>query len=991
VTSHAASSTTSGQSDLARVVDHVAHHLPAQGPISVFIHHNTLHAFEDEPFEDAVVRAGRQLGCEPFLPEHTYRDELLRGRISDRDVDAVLASELGDRAQEPVVLQVPRCELWRRILVHGIPDARDFGLTWLLNESTALTHFREDLPRDARQILFPSAGSIRLAGKEERSLVGELWRGCLDAIGQSRYLAPPAKTKRMRHRDLLVAVAHVDPDEWIRPVLIRFIGAYLDQGLSHRPMPGRQRGIYAAFIDLYGRRSARMCGAWASGLVDLIADDRFTGRDASASLAHSLVDLGVAPEEWQDFLVDEALWLRGWAGMVRQFEVRPDRVPTVAFPARLVDYLAVQLLFSRAALRHASKKARIDGPLSELRSTLTPRLPAPTPPSAIERAWPIFHVAQLCGLAAAVVGTLSQAEITSLESELAVIDGLTRRRLLHLAYERRLRHGFYDALVTEGSASPVLPPTFQVIFCIDEREESLRRHLEELDAGVETFGAAGFFGVAMYYRGARAAHARPLCPVAITPQHYVSETDDDNPVELAGRWRSAHRRITATLDKSIHVGSRTFGRGALIAAFLGALWVIPLVLRVLFPWSRRGLSKLQSALTHQEPARLHLDRVAGAPPLGRQIGFSVEEMAEIVSCQLQPLGILDRLAPLVVVLGHGSNSLNNPHESAHDCGACGGGRGGPNARAFAQMANDSRVRAQLAQLGIHIPEGTWFVGGQRNSASSDIDLYDEDLMPKPLRPLFERARANLAAAGSREAHERCRRFESAPPSWLPDQASVLHVQTRAVDLAQPRPEYGHATNAVCVIGRRSRTRGLFLDRRAFLVSYDPMRDLDGADLTRTLTAVVPVVAGISLEYFFGYVDPTGYGCGTKLPHNVTGLLGVMDGAQSDLRTGLPWQMLEIHEPVRLTIAVEVAPPVLLRILERDVDLRRLVHGRWIFLAAIDPTANRIFDIDSSGVRPYVPEHPIQRVHGPSHRHYAGRQGHLPFVRIIQAENPGESV
>src|SRR5205814_7659413 len=119
-------------------------------------------------------------------------------------------------------------------------------------------------------------------------------------------------------------------------------------------------------------------------------------------------------------------------------------------------------------------------------------------------------------------------------------------------------------------------------------------------------------------------------------------------------------------------------------------------------------------------------------------------------------------------------------------------------------------------------------------------------------------------------------------------------------LAAPR----HATSALCIVGRRNRTRGLFLDRRAFLVSYDPSRDDDGAILARIMAAVVPVVAGINLEYYFSYIDPTGYGCGTKLPHNVTSLLGVMDGAQSDLRTGLPWQMVEIHEPTRLAIVVE---------------------------------------------------------------------------------------
>ena len=54
-------------------------------------------------------------------------------------------------------------------------------------------------------------------------------------------------------------------------------------------------------------------------------------------------------------------------------------------------------------------------------------------------------------------------------------------------------------------------------------------------------------------------------------------------------------------------------------------------------------------------------------------------------------------------------------------------------------------------------------------------------------------------------------------------------------------------------------------------------------------------AGINLEYFFSSVDNEVYGCGTKLPHNVTGLLGVMNGHQGDLRTGLPLQMVELHD------------------------------------------------------------------------------------------------
>jgi uncharacterized protein YbcC (UPF0753/DUF2309 family) len=108
---------------------------------------------------------------------------------------------------------------------------------------------------------------------------------------------------------------------------------------------------------------------------------------------------------------------------------------------------------------------------------------------------------------------------------------------------------------------------------------------------------------------------------------------------------------------------------------------------------------------------------------------------------------------------------------------------------------------------------------------------------------------------------------------------------------------------------------LFLDRRTFLNSYDPTQDnAEAKILERIVQAVIPVCAGISLEYFFSFVDPAGYGCGTKLPHNIVSLLGVMDGAASDLRTGLPWQMVEIHEPVRNLFILETTPEQFLGIL-----------------------------------------------------------------------------
>jgi uncharacterized protein YbcC (UPF0753/DUF2309 family) len=423
-------------------------------------------------------------------------------------------------------------------------------------------------------------------------------------------------------------------------------------------------------------------------------------------------------------------------------------------------------------------------------------------------------------------------------------------------------------------------------------------------------------------------------------------------------------------------------RGAVLMTAFGWLALVPLVLRVVFPWLSARWRRIQQTTITTSRTRLQLDRKDEPPPIGKHSGFTVREMANIVRRVLEDVGIRDRLSSLVFVIGHGSISLNNPHESAHDCGACGGGRGGPNARALAQMANDSRVRELLATEGLSIDANAWFIGAQRNTCNNEVTFFDADLVPETHRPLFERAIGAIETTRRREAHERCRRFDGVP-QWYPAAAALAHVQGRANDLAQPRPEYGHATNAFCIIGRRMRTRGLFLDRRAFLVSYDPSHD-DGAILARIMAAVVPVVAGISLEYYFSYVDPTGYGCGTKLPHNVTSLLGVMDGAQSDLRTGLPWQMVEIHEPTRLAIVVEGTRERLRRVVEANPTIERLVRNRWVWLACLDAESGAVWQLRSTGFVAHAPEHALAVVAGESAAWYQGKRGFLPPVALAPA-------
>ncbi|MCZ7686547.1 MAG: DUF2309 domain-containing protein [Sandaracinaceae bacterium] len=956
---------SSGPERISHLLDEVSHLLPAQGPISVFIHHNTLHAFEDQPFEEAVVEAGRKLGCAPFLSEARYREELARGRIAEADVAAVLEEELGERGRERIAGRITRLELRRRMTLHGIPEASGAALSWLLAESPALRRFRAEAAYEAWEHLEPSA---------QEAAVRALFEACLEAAQRATPRSPTAPRAPVRHQALLLAAHGIDTDDLVNPVLIRFTAAYLDQGLAQRSMPGRERGMYACFLELYGSRAARLAGAWAGALPALVAEERRGDLSAEASIAASLEALGVPEAEQHDYLLDTALALRGWAGMVRQLEQRPDRVPAHELPARLADFLAVRLLLERVALAHAARSTSFEGPLCELRaSTCAPR------------SRPRRRRARQ---------TARGRSSTSRSSR-----GSTPRRSTGSAPRRSTRSSTSSASSTASRAAGCCtsPTSATCGTASSTRSPRTRR------AGPERAGHPGVLlprrargVVPAAPRGGRprrrdARHRRLLrrgdvlprrerrAPTAALsrgrPPRALRRRDARGRRRGAPRApRAARRRARGAVHprRQPHAGARLARRHPRrpLRRPAGPARGVPVARETAQPRARAPSRAPTRASRWSARAR--------RPPSGRHSGFTIEEQVSIVGTLLENAGVA-RLAPLVIVLGHGSVSLNNPHESAHDCGACGGGHGGPNARAFAQMANDPACARGSARpdspstRGRGSPAASATPRATRSSSSISIAC------PTPTAPCSRGrgARSIGRAPGSPRALPQVR----ARARLVSPLAAAMHVEGRAADLAQPRPEYGHATNAFCVVGRRARTRGLFFDRRAFLVSYDPTRDPSGAVLERLLGAVVPVVAGISLEYWFGYVDPIGYGCGTKLPHNVTSLLGVMDGAASDLRTGLPWQMLEIHEPVRLTMVIEREPLELERILRASPTLSRLVLNRWITLACLDPSGAALFHYGPHGLARYEPERPLEAVVGGSVSAYRGERGPPPFVRI----------
>lgn len=893
----------------------LASFLPNQAPVTTFVSQNSLRFMENTPFHEALARARRILGIHGYLELDEFAGLYREGIIGDADI-----AEGIDRSG---------------ISLESVPQG------WTAIQWVSLF------------LLGPAPGHARasrdwmVGERPPRGLRGHdpvhVWNR-VKALPWNSGGHAPTPADDLPLIELLSRNEAEIPWQRLRQELGPLCAMYLDRGSADWSMPSRKSGFLKFALGIMADQPTTQ--AW---LADAGREAREAlDREVSAEDLLSELLFWQQPDEARHGAILRRSMMAhpGWAGMMWRLECQPNERAEPDQPVSLVDYLAVQLLLEKHLCLEAfggpgNRRGSGAGLRSDLTITLDPA--GRQARHAPDEAWDLYFA-----IASRPLPGLSLLEDQDPHALCHAVESFTRdqRRMIwqeafEAAYRNKVLAGF-RARRANPDPGPAARPEFQVMTCLDDREESFRRAVEELYPDAETFGGPGFFGLPIRFTPLGQVITQDQCPLHVKAAHHVREV----PAEVRSHMRLQQQQSFSRMMHRLDSASRNSVSGSLLVGLIGLLAYPAVVVGFLLP--HLG-ARLRTSIARFVRSFVRTDfEMALEPGEG---AFTAAEQADRVHALMVNINMKGPFSRVVAFLGHGSTSVNNPHKSAYDCGACGGNDGLGNARLMARLLNQVDIRAELQKRGIRIPSDTWFVGGLHDTCNDAVIFEDLETAPRWATGMLAEAQAKLSRAAAHSALERCRRLHSAKGIMAAGRA-LRHVQGRSADLGQPRPELGHQNNAMAFYGPRSMTRGLFLDRRSFLISYEPDADPEGVAIGKLLPGILPVISGINLQYYFSRVDNDTLGSGTKLPHNPVGFLGVQEGATGDLRTGLPKQAVEIHQPLRLQVMVACRAGILESILGSQPEVARMVRNGWVRLIRIDPdSAEASIHIEGKGFVP----------------------------------------
>ncbi|MGE0312194.1 MAG: YbcC family protein [Lautropia sp.] len=824
-------------------------------------------------------------------------------------------SAFPDEARRPIDADIPRdppdAGLDDLVDAACTQACRAIAPTWPLDRAIAVNPHWERIGMPVRSVaarmailgdirVFPPRGQLhaawacgRIGAADLASALAQLPAAEAAGLDATRAVAELARAPSLPRLPLLIDLLDDDPAgrerlSWRQAIthqVSQVCAAYFD---THQAdwQPDRGGGLYAFWRDTLTHDHG--IGA-LMGLPDIA--DRLAALPATREDAERWVlrRLGLPQTCWADYLEAVLLTVNGWASWCAY----------LAWEARLAgrsdahlrDLLAIRLAWGAILL-----ECRDDAATREA-------------VAALRRAW------------ARAPAALRSAEDALLVDEVWQL-------ALEAGYQRELARRL--GAVAARSAGSDAPVEVQAAFCIDVRSEPLRRAIESASPIVRTVGFAGFFGLPAAYTPLATTARRPQLPGLLAPAveliDRIAVTGPDFGPQgdaLQAPARRARLRRFARSDQWA-AASRWPGAAFPFVEAVGAGYLGSLA-RWLRPSARARRSVDHAGLAPR-------DRASCRPVLD---GPSLAGKVELAARVLHAMGLTHGLAPLVVLVGHGSQSANNAQAAALDCGACCGQTGEVNARALARLLNESGVREGLRARGLPIPAQTTFVAALHNTTTDEIDGFDLEFLDADALARWHRLDAVFARASDQVRRLRAASLDLDPDA--PRDALLRRLRRRANDGAQTRPEWGLAGNAAFLIAPRARSRGAALDGRVFLHDYDAANDADGSVLELLMTAPMLVTHWISWQYHASTCDPRHLGSGNKLLHNVVGgRVGVFEGNGGDLRIGLARQSLHdgrrcLHEPLRLTVAIDAPAAMIERVIGSHPVVRRLLDNAWLHL------------------------------------------------------------
>jgi len=330
---------------LRQTVEQASEPIAPFWPMRTMVAQNPIHGLEYLPFDQAVRKGKRLVGGNGYLPNEEYQQFYRDGRITPESLKRAFA-RVGPRPEKQDSVQigsrrVTALDIWALHLVHGFEPCETTLLQWELSGGGATKRFRQDLSDESRQRIIER--TIRecehCRDYPEEAYLTNLWKSTLAVLQLSEAhssdqtsgsslsgvsddphaqlnISLPAQRTLSDWVDVLAGTTLV---ESINGQLIKWVAAFLDEGLAGWEMPLRHEGFYRAWRELVQQDHS---GTFL-GIKDFSQKIHELPNEPEDAVVASLHRLGIPQEEWKDYLSRQLSLLPGWTRYIRWLGENP--------------------------------------------------------------------------------------------------------------------------------------------------------------------------------------------------------------------------------------------------------------------------------------------------------------------------------------------------------------------------------------------------------------------------------------------------------------------------------------------------------------------------------------------------------------------------------------------------------------------------------------------------------------------------------------------